>query len=157
MSYIDIEGELHWARVDKPETDPWNNTKWKVTVYPTQEAMPKILDLQAQGCRNTLKKDEKGYSITFSRPVEFKNKAGVVVSRLDKPKVFKTDGVTPLEGLIGNGSKGVVRIELRSFKTPQGGQGHSARLEAIKVDELSPYGDSNQSEDGNNTTDGWGR
>jgi hypothetical protein len=153
MSFIEIEGELHWCRTDKPETDPWNNTKWKATIYPTQEAMPKVMDLQAQGCRNTLKKDDKGYYVTFSRPVEIKNKSGAVVQRLEKPKVVKADGVTPIEGLIGNGSKGVVRLELRSYKTPQGGTGHSARLDAIKVTELIPYGDTNQ-QDSNSA--GWG-
>lgn len=139
--FITISGELHWCRTDKPETDPWGNTKYKATVYPDAESLNKFLDLQARGCRNALKKsDENGkYYVNFSSPDTIKTKKGEV--RLDAPLVYQADGVTPLKGLIGNGSKGTVKLEFRTFPLKTGGKGASARLHSIKVDELVPFGD----------------
>lgn len=137
--FVTISGELSWVRCDKAETDPWNNTKWKATIHPDAESLPKVMDMQAKGCRNTLKKDDKGYYVTFSRPTVMKTKKGDIP--LDRPLVFSTDGQTEITDMIGNGSKGSVKVEMRSFKTPQGGTGHSARLHSVKVDELLPFGD----------------
>lgn len=135
--YVTIEGELTWCRLDKPETDPWDNTKWKATVYPTAADLTKVMDLQSKGVRNTLKKDDKGYYVTYSRPSTLNTKKGKVT--LDKPKVYAADGKTEINELIGNGSKGVVKLEVRSFKTPQGGNGHAARLHSVLIKELIPY------------------
>lgn len=135
--YVTIEGELTWCRLDKPETDPWQNTKWKATVYPTPADLTKVMDLQSKGVRNTLKKDDKGYYVTYSRPSILKTKKGEVA--LDKPKVYGADGKTELVGDIGNGSKGIVKLEVRSFVTPQGGKGHAARLHSVLVTEHIPY------------------
>ena len=136
--YVTIEGELSWVRCDKPETDPWDNTKWKATIHPTAADLSKVMDLQSKGVRNTLKKDDKGYYVTYSRPSVLKTKKGNV--HLEKPKVFGPDGKTEIDAsTVGNGSKGIVKIEARAFKTPQGGAGHAARLHSILIKELVEY------------------
>jgi hypothetical protein len=136
--FITIEGELSWVRCGKPETDPWDNTKWKATVHPTSADLSKVMDLQSKGVRNTLKKDDKGYFVTYSRPSELKTKKGKIA--LDPPKVYGSDGKTEIDpNTIGNGSKGVLKIEARSFKTPQGGTGHAARLHSVLIKELVEY------------------
>lgn len=135
--YITIEGELAWVRCDTPETDPWDNTKWRATVYPTPADLPKVMDLQSKGVRNTLKKDDKGYYVSYSRPAFIKTKKGKI--DLDKPKVYQADGKTELGAPVGNGSKGIIKLEVRSFKTPQGGTGHAARLHSVLIKELVEY------------------
>jgi len=146
--FVTIEGELAWVRCDKPETDPWDNTKWRATVYPTPADLPKVMDLQSKGVRNTLKKDDKGYYVNYSRPANIKTKKGNIA--LDKPKVYSADGKTELTEPVGNGSKGAIKLEVSTFKTPQGGNGTRARLHSVLVKELVKYEkpENSEAEDG---------
>lgn len=137
MSYVTIPGELWYARTQSPETDPWGNTKWKVTLYPDKDAMPEVLDLMSKGIKNVLKKDDDNeYNITFSRPTQKDTKKGIM--KFDPPKVMTKDK-EPITESIGNGSKGSVVLEVNTFKGFQGANVTVARLHSILVDELIPY------------------
>lgn len=136
-NYVYVTGELKWARTKEAETDPWGNTAWKVTVFLDKgsESIETVMDMQSQGIKNTLKKDHDTgqYFINFKRTaVDKKGKINT------PPKVVDKDG-NPLNDLIGNGSKGTVKLELRTFKLKTGGNGAAATLDTIKVDELVPY------------------
>lgn len=132
--YVFIQGKLSWVKVTVP--DEWG--KWKVCVHPNEESLNKIRDLQAEGIKNVLKKDEDGYYTNFSRPTQKMMKGKVV--GLAPPEVLQADGKTPLTGvLIGNGSDGVVKLEVYSHGTPGGGKAKAARLLSIKVDNLIPF------------------
>lgn len=157
-----LEGELNWARTQTPELSPFKNKpsdpdkyQWKVMLRPNQESMMKILDLQAKGCKNKLGKDDRGYTVNFNRPTERRNtRTGAILEKFEPPKVFKSDGVTPMTDLIGNGSKGKVTVEVYEHNAPNGGKAHAARLHSITVTELVPYGDQAQ-QPAAQTAQGW--
>lgn len=128
-----VTGDLYWARTQAPETDPWGNTGWKIAVYPDKESLTVVMDMQASGIKNILKKDDRGYYINFKRPsVDKKGKTYA------PPEVVDAEG-KPVTDLIGNGSKGVVKLSLRTFALKTGGKGAAAILDKIKVTELVPY------------------
>jgi hypothetical protein len=132
--YVFIKGKLSWAKTQVP--DEWG--KWKVTVHPDAESLEKIRDLQGQGIKNVLKKNDEGYYTTFSRPVSKMIKGKVV--GLAPPEVLEADGKTPLKNaLIGNGSDGIIKLEVYTHGTPGGGKAKAARLMSICVKNLIPF------------------
>jgi len=132
--HVFIQGKLSWLKCTIP--DEWS--KWKVTIHPNSESLERIRELQSEGIKNVLKKDDDGYHITFSRPTQKMIKGKVV--GLAPPEVLQADGKTPLTGvLVGNGSDGTVKLEVYSHGTPGGGKAKAARLLSIKVDNLIPF------------------
>jgi hypothetical protein len=130
---IYVKGKAKWARTMIP--DEWD--KWKITVYPGPTDLEKVRDLQARGLKNVLKKDDEGYHVSFSRP-QHKSIKGRLVS-FTPPEVLMADGRTPLGQMIGNGSDVTVKLEVYPHGTPGGGKAVAARLESIRVDNLVPY------------------
>lgn len=147
--YETLSGELYWARTQSPELKPFKNKpsdpdeyQWKVMLRPDQASMIKVMDLQAKGCKNKLGKDEKGYTVNFNRPtVRFKKPPSgpwTAIEKFEAPKV--TMNGSAFADLIGNGSKGNVVVEVYEHKAPGGKTAHAARLHAIEITELVPYG-----------------
>ena len=130
---LDIEGTVSWVRADKP--NQWN--KWAFTIHPNAEGLEKIRDLQAEGLKNQLKKDEDGYFCNFSRPTSAVIRGKVV--GFAPPLMWDADGKTPLRENVGNGSKAVARMEVYSHKTPGGGTAKAARWTEMKVTDLVPW------------------
>jgi hypothetical protein len=128
-----IKGKLSWVKTHIP--DEWG--KWKCTVHPDAEGLEKIRELQGQGIKNVLKKDDDGYKTSFSRPTQKMIKGKV--QGLAPVEVLKKDGTPLVECLIGNGSDGVVKLEVYEHGTPGGGKAKAARLQAIRVDNLIPF------------------
>jgi hypothetical protein len=151
-SFVTLKGELYYARTITPETDPWGNTNYKVTLYPDAESLSTIMELQTQGFRNTLKKDDKGYNITYKRAHSKQTKKGEWV--LGPPKVYDADGKTEIKEMIGNGSKGQVKLEIYPYSF-QGRASKALRLEAIKVDTLVPYSSGVETEAPQSASTGW--
>lgn len=148
--YEVLEGEFYWVRHKAPE-EYLGKSAWKFMLRPTQESLMKIMDMQSKGVKNQLKKDDKGYYINFSRPTDKKNnKTGAITQRFEPPKVFQADGITPMDELVGNGSKGKARIELYEHKTPNGGKAHAARWDSMVVTDLVKY------EGSSDSASGWG-
>lgn len=132
--YVFVRGKLSWVRTTQP--NEWG--KWTCTIHPDNASLETIRELQGQGVKNVLKKDDDGYFTTFSRPTQKMMKGKVV--GLTPPEVLDKEG-KPLakDILVGNGSDGIVKLEVYSHGTPGGGKAKAARLMAIKVENLIPY------------------
>lgn len=131
--YKYVQGKAKWAKLQQP--DEWG--KWKIVLYPNPESLEMIRDLQAQGIKNVIKKDEDGYYTTFSRPTSIQAKGKVV--GLAPPEVLEADGKTVFKNLIGNGSDVTLKLEVYQHGTPGGGKAKAARLMSIRVDNLVPF------------------
>ena len=125
-----VEGKCKWARTQTP--DPWGN--YKITLYPTPESLEKIREL---GLKNTLKKDEEGYNVTFRRPTS-KLMRGKITT-FAPPIMLDIEGNPLYDVMIGNGSDVTLRLEVYDYTHPVGGKGTAARLAAIRVDNLVPF------------------
>ena len=88
---IYIKGKAKWARLVNP--DQWSN--FSIQVHPDAEGLEKIRELQSQGLKNTLKKDDDGWYVRLRRPTS-KLIKGKVTSFLP-PLVVDKDG-QPLDG-----------------------------------------------------------
>jgi hypothetical protein len=128
-----LKGIAKWCVTHAP--DSWGY--YKMVLYPDSDSLEKVRDLQSKGLKNVLKKDEDGYNVTWRRP-QNKMMRGKQIA-FTPPEVLGPDGKTPLNALIGNGSKVTVKLEVYPHNTPGGGKAIAARLAAIKVDELVPY------------------
>lgn len=131
---IIIKGKLSWVKGIVP--DPEYN-KWSITVHPDQESLEKIRDLQSQGLKNVLKKDDDGYYVSFSRPTQ--KMIGGKVQGFAPPIVKDSNGNDLPANLIGNGSDGDVYLEVYQHKTPGGGKAKAARWKGVKVTHLIQY------------------
>jgi len=111
--------------------------KWSVTFYPDSKSLDRIRELQAEGIKNVMKKDDDGYYIQFSREPT-KLIRGKVVA-FAAPKVVDRDG-QPFDGnKIGWGSDATIRLEVYQHGTPNGGKAKAARWDSIRVDNLIPF------------------
>lgn len=111
--------------------------KWSVTLYPTKDSLEVIRDLQAQGLKNVMKKDDDGYFIQFSREPT-KLIRGKVVA-FSAPKVIDREG-KPFDGnKIGWGSDATIRLEVYTHGTPNGGKAKAARWDSVRIDNLVPF------------------
>lgn len=133
--FIYLQGKGSWARLVKP--NKWD--KWAIQLHPNTESLEKIRELQAEGIKHQLKKDEDGYFINIGRPtVKTYVKTGQTIA-FTPPEVVDKDGV-PMDGqTIGNGSDVTLKVEVYSHNTPGGGKAKNIRLEAVKVDNLIPF------------------
>lgn len=135
--YIDFQGKCKWVRTKG--LNPWG--KWTATLWLTPESLEVFRDLQTQGVKNHLKKDEDGYYVTFTRSFEkeYKDKLGMTRKIGFTPvEVYDRDG-TPFDGLIGDGSDLTVTAEVYTHGTPSGAKAKAARLKTIRVDNLVPF------------------
>lgn len=111
--------------------------KWGVVLYPDEESIQKIKDLKKAGVQNQLKMDDDGWYINFSRPIE-RNWSGVKEA-MEKPKIIFKDG-TPCEVAVGNGSDGVMSLEVYSHKTDRVGEyKKAARWRGARLDNFIPF------------------
>lgn len=134
--FMYVSGKVKWFRHTTP--NEWG--KWSHQMYLNPESLEKIRELQSEGVKNVIKKDEDGYYIRFNRPCEKEVKGKMI--GLKPPEVFMSDGVTPLKATnIGNGSDVTTKLEVYSYRVP--GQGDS-RAKAIRwlssrIDNLVPF------------------
>ncbi len=131
--YVYIQGKVSWLKART--TNQWN--KYSVQIHPKPADLEKIRDLQAEGLKNMIKKDEDGYFVTFNRPVSKSFKSGKVLT-YTPPEVFDKDG-NPFDGPVGNGSDATLKIEVYQHETPGGGRAKAARWVSARIDNLVPY------------------
>lgn len=130
---IDVKGKVSWLYA----TAFNRYEKWSVTLHPDNKSLEIIRDLQAQGIKNVMKKDDDGYYIQFSREPTKLMKGKVVA--FAAPKVIDKEGI-PMDGArIGNGSDVTLRLEVYQHGTPNGGKSKAARFDSIRIDNLVPY------------------
>jgi hypothetical protein len=131
-----IKGTFKWVKYLQPDFQFDADGKWSCVVYLMGEELEKARELQAQGIKNTIKKDDDGWYMTLSRKCSYQVK-GRHVGR-EPPKVFRTiDGVNvPCTDPIGNGSSGVAKCILWSSPNFPG---KNLRWEELRIDHLIPY------------------
>lgn len=131
--FIDVHGKImfiHASSFNKFD-------KWSITFAPDQKSLEVIRDLQAQGVKNVMKKDEdNGYFISFNRDPT-KLIRGKVIA-FTAPKVIDKEG-QPYTGGIGRGSDATIRLEVYQHGTPSGGKSKAARWDSVRIDNLIPY------------------
>jgi hypothetical protein len=140
MAFLTLEGELNWTRVVNPE-EYEGKKSWSTTITLDPEGVNTVMELKAEGVKNSLKKNaETGkWYVKFSRPVEIK-KGDKVTRVLSPPIVTDKDG-NILDGLtIGNGSKGIITLDVYEHPVKGGAKAKAARLEKIMITELIKYG-----------------
>lgn len=132
--YVDVQGKIkfiHAVNFNKYE-------KWSITFYPTTESRNIIHDLQAEGVKNVMKKDDdNAYYIQFSREPT-KLIRGKVVA-WPAPRVVDKDGQLMDGSTIGWGTDATIRLEIYQHGTPNGGKSKAARWDSIRVDNLVPW------------------
>lgn len=147
--YIFLKGKVAWCRPG--HINQWN--KWSTVLYPDAESLEVIRDLQGQGLKNVLSKDEVegAWKINLGRPTTTRIRGREV--SLTPPLVF--DGSKPLPGGgfaplpptvgIGNGSQAICKMEVYSHRIPgpvantQGKKAKAMRWESILITDLVPF------------------
>lgn len=132
--FVFLQGKGSWIR---PQVvNQWG--KYSMVLHPNAESLEKIRDLQAEGVKNVIGKDDDGYFVRLSRPSEIKIDGKI--KGLVPPEVFGPDGNPLRDVLIGNGSDVTVKMEVYLHKVPASDKKAKAmRWLAIKVNELIPF------------------
>lgn len=126
-----LEGTVDWAKVQEPVLKYGSKTDYEYSIdfTPNEESLAQF---KASGSRKNLK-DGK---VKFNRDAQKEIKGETV--DLGKPKVLKYNEDTgenePYDGLIGNGSRAIVKISVYDTRMGKGTQ-----LEGINVLELVEY------------------
>jgi hypothetical protein len=128
-----IQGKASWFRAKQP--NQWN--KYSVQIHPNAEGLEKIRELQSRGLKNTIKKDDDGYFVNFTRPVSKEYKTGKIQT-FAPPTVTDKDG-NIFEGQVGNGSDVTLKLEVYEHATPAGGRAVAARWASARIDTLVPF------------------
>lgn len=129
--YEYVQGKLKFASLFQP--DIYN--KWYATIYLTPESLEKIRELQAEGLKNQLKKDEDGWYCNFSRPASKEIKGRI---RGYEPPTIIMNGL-PFNEAPGYGSDVKLELEVYQHMTSGGGKAKAARLKTVEVVNLVPW------------------
>lgn len=130
---IYVQGKVSWFRANT--VNKWN--KYSCQIHPNPKDLEVIRDLQGEGLKNVIKKDDDGYYVSFTRPVTKEYKSGKIQS-FTPVEVFDKDG-QPFDGSVGNGSDATLKIEVYEHDTPGGGKAKAARWVSARIDNLVPY------------------
>lgn len=118
---LDVKGKLEWAKVFESNRDraEWNKEtdgEYKVTVI-TDKATAKTL--KDEGCMKKIEEVDGGFKVTFSRPhngmQDWMGGAPIVADIAGKAWDLESNG------LIGNGSEGIVKVEIYPTRTGRTG------------------------------------
>ena len=139
--FVFLKGKLKWCRVHQPN----KFGKWATDIYLSGDDLEKVRELQSQGMKNVLKKDEDGYYTTFSRPTS-KELRGKIIGYappevLDGSQILPDGSNPPLRDvLIGNGTDATIKLEVYEHRVPgTDKKAKAARLLSIRVDNLVPF------------------
>jgi len=128
-----IQGKVSWFRNKTP--NQWN--KYSTQIHPNPKDLEVIRELQSQGLKNVIKKDDDGYFVSFTRPVTKEYQSGKIQSYAP-PTVTDKDG-NIFEGMVGNGSDATLKLEVYEHATPGGKKAKAARWVSARIDNLVPY------------------
>lgn len=136
MEDVYLKGKVKWFRHDQP--NQW--FKWAHVLYPDALSLEKLRDLQAEGVKNVIKKDEDGYFVQISRPTSITVRGQLV--GMAPPQVTMEDGIRLLpEGKrVGNGSDVMTTVEVYEHRIPSSDKKAKAmRWKATRIDNLVAY------------------
>jgi hypothetical protein len=133
---LELKGKFMWVRVH----DLNKYGKWSLELYPDNESLEKLRELQADGIKNVIKKDDEGYHVQISRPAQVEFKKGQLQS-VTPPRVRDKDKQPlPANIRVGNGSDGIVAVEVYTHRVPNSEKRAKAmRLYGIQLDNLVPF------------------
>lgn len=134
-----IKGKIKWCKHLRPDMT-FAPGKWSVVMYIEGPELEKVREWQADGIRNSVKKDDDGWYITLSRKCAITVRGREV--GLEPPKVIDKEG-NVIAGLVGNGSDGVAKCMLWTFNPTPQISGKALRWEALRVDNLVTYAEGN--------------
>lgn len=149
---LDLKGKLMWVRC----VDLNRYGKWSLDLYPDAASLEKLRELQAEGVKNVIKKDDDGYHVQISRPPTVEFQRGVVQS-VTPPKIRDKDKKPLADNVrVGNGSDGIVTVEVYSHKVPNSEKRAKAmRLYGITVENLVPFELTTEESSSETKTEGW--
>lgn len=121
--------------------------KWSHQIYLDQPSLELVRELQTQGVKNMIKKDDDGYFINVGRPPEIRifTDVGPKSIALEPPKVLDgtrktpTGDFEPFFGNVGDGSDVVTKVAVYPHKTPGGGTAKAMRWDSTRIDNLVPW------------------
>lgn len=136
--YVYFKGKTKWFRWTSPDST-FDPPRWKHVLYLDEPSLAKFRELQKEGVKNHLKKDDDGYYINITRPTykEFKGKKEVM-----KPPVVLNDKNEPLSENIsvGNGSDVTTKVEVYSYTVSRTKEKAKAmRWFSSRIDSLIPF------------------
>lgn len=128
-----LKGKFKYMCHLKP--NPRYPDKWNTLFYPADDTeIAKIKDLKKRGVQNHLKMDDDGWFINFSRPIEAPWGGAML-----PPKVIFKDG-TPCEVRVGNGSDGILELDVYQHKTDRVGEFKAAaRWAGARIDNFISF------------------
>ena len=118
---IDVKGKIEWAKVFESNRDraEWNTEtdgEYKVTVITDKATAKSLTDA---GCMKKIVEVDGGFKVTFSRPhtgmQDWMGGAPIVADKSGKTWDLES------KGLIGNGSEGIVKVEIYPTRTGRTG------------------------------------
>lgn len=131
-----IQGKL--GQFSRLKTPDMQYQCWQAAVYPTKDSLERIREMQGEGLKNVLKKEEDGYVTRFRCPT-FRTRKDGTVWTFSPPKVEDVQG-RPIDGdAVGAGSDVTLKLEVYEHPTPQGGRAIAARLVGVRVDSLIEF------------------
>ncbi|SRR5258708_2733048 len=136
--FVYLQGKTKWFRNKTP--NQWG--RWTHDLYLSPESLVKFRELQdstkeVTGVKNHLKKDDDGYYISITRPVE-KTYAGKRTG-LVPPAVLDAESIE-FDGLVGNGSDVTTKVEVYMHHIPASkGMAKAMRWVSSRIDHLVPY------------------
>jgi len=143
--YIFLQGKGSWIRPH--QVNPWG--KWSMVLYPDAKSLEKLRELQAEGVKNSISKDDDGWYVRLSRPTELKVNGKLIGLRppevFDATKPLPDGGYMPLKDTpIGNGSDVTVKMEVYQHRVPSGPDGKpkyakAMRWNSLLVENLVPF------------------
>lgn len=141
MTKVLLTGRGKWiSKVIKEwkKPDGTVDRKWNMAFYPDDKSRDEIMELQAKGLKNRLKKDNDGWNISLSRPVTKMMKGEEV--KFDPPYLKDVEGKDLGDTSIGNLSDCTVELYVYEHNVPGSNKKSiAARWEGATITKLIPY------------------
>lgn len=140
MALIELEGELSWVKAVTPD-EYEGKRNWSACTTLNPDALQMIMELKAEGVKNVLKKDDQNrWYIKVSRRDGI-YKGDKMTKVLNPPVVTDAEGNIIDGDTVGNGSKGILKIDVYEHPVKGGTKAKAMRLESIKITELKKRGE----------------
>lgn len=128
--FVNFQGKCKWAKLYTPS----KFDKWSVDVYLDDTQVERFRSYKT---KTHLRKDEDGYYVTFSRPIN-KTIRGKNIG-FNPPTVTDKEG-RPTNVPIGNGSDLTITCEKYGYTPPGSGDKlYAIRLFAVRIDNLVEF------------------
>lgn len=131
---VNFQGKAKWIKLFRPN----DYGKWSLDLYLDEAQVQKFRDLKV---KTHLRKDDDGYYVSFSRPVEKAIRGKMTAMQPPIVTVMHEGKEEPLLNVnISNGSDVTISCEYYGYKPPGATEKlYAIRLYAVRVDNLIPF------------------